>query len=333
MLSFTVVQNGVAMVTADLWAETMSASGKKCTRNSRSKASHAGVKPGDNSARKTTSIAFGVPPHGQESRDAAIKGRDDLGNFYNSHSELLEVQASNRDAFYESNAAWWQAGGYGGATDDEEMIGDEGGAADAEEGLAFLDRLVEANAAANALSSTSSPLMKHELAIDVGAGLGRITRGILLKRYDEIHLLEGNASYCKRSKLKLGKKKAKRCIFTHCCLQDMTAETLGARPADLIWIQWTLQYLIDVDVVKCLRTLALGLRPTVGVLIVKENRPYGTAREDRFQMDTPWGENERYDITRSDAHHQLLFQMAGLTVKSMERGKETNTYQLRNHGS
>jgi hypothetical protein len=38
-----------------------------------------------------------------------------------------------------SNAAWWMAGRYGGSTDDEEMIGDEVGAADAKEGLAFLD--------------------------------------------------------------------------------------------------------------------------------------------------------------------------------------------------
>lgn len=245
----------------------------------------------------------------------------------------MELQDSQRDAFYESNAAWWQVGGYGGATDDEEMIGDESGSADAEQGLAFLDRVVEENFQQNAASSAASPLMQHKLAVDVGAGLGRITKGILLKRYDEILLVEGSAAYCKRCKLKLGKKKATRCVFTQCYLQDMTAQTLGTRPVDLIWVQWTLQYLTDVDFVECLKTLALGLRPIIGVLIVKENRPYGMAREDRFQMDTPGGENQRYDITRSDAHHRLLFRMAGLTVKSMERGEETNTYELRNLGS
>ncbi len=183
------------------------------------------------------------------------------------------------------------------------------------------------------MSTTDTPLMQRKLAVDVGAGLGRITRGILLKRYDEIHPIEGNAASCKLCKLKVGKKKAKRCVFTQCYLQDMTGETLGARPIDLVWVQWTLQYLTDLDVVECLKTRSLGLRPHVGVIIVKENHPYGTAREDRFQMYTPSGPHERYDITRSDAHHRLLFQMAGLLlVQSMERGEETNTYALRNHG-
>lgn len=305
---------------------------KKSKKNSRNKSADGSFKADcHDSAMKRTSIALStaITSKDETTLAAAIKGQDDQGNFYNSHSELLEVQASQRDAFYECNAAWWMAGGYGGATDDEEMIGDEGGVADAEEGLAFLDKLLEDNVRAQAVSSTHTPLLQRKLAVDVGAGLGRITRGILLKRYDEIHLIEGNATYCKLCKLKMGKKKANRCIFTQCYLQDMTDKTLGDRPVDLIWIQWTLQYLTDLDVVKCLKTLALGLRPSVGVIIVKENRPYGIAREDRFQMDTPGGPHNRYDITRSDAHHRLLFRMAGLTVLSMARGEETHTYVLR----
>ena len=259
-----------------------------------------------------------------------MKGRDDMGNFYPSHAALLAWQATHRARVYQANSVWWQTGGYGGATDDEEMIGDEDGSKDCVEGLAFLDRLLETD-----LDQQSNHKMQHKLAVDVGAGLGRITKGILLKRYDEIHLVEGNAAYSKRSKIKLGKKKAKRCIFTQCYLQDITPETLR-RPTnhqpvvDLIWIQWTLQYLIDDDVVDCLKLLAQSLRPRVGRLVVKENRPYGLQREDRFQMDTPAGENVRYDITRPDAHHRLLFRLAGLEVQSMERGEETNTYELKN---
>ena len=99
-------------------------------------------------------------------------------------------------------------------------------------------------------------------------------------------------------------------------------------PADLMWVQWTFQYLIDTDVVKCLQVLSSGLQPGSGILIVKENRPYGTQREDRFQMDRPEGVSQRYDITRSDNHHRLLFQLAGLTVVVSDRGNETNTYAL-----
>lgn len=41
---------------------------------------------------------------------------------------------------------------------------------------------------------------------------------------------------------------------------------------DLVWVQWTLQYLIDAHVVLTLRRLAAALSPS-GILIVKENRP------------------------------------------------------------
>jgi hypothetical protein len=95
-----------------------------------------------------------------------------------------------------------------------------------------------------------------------------------------------------------------------------------------MWVQWTFQYLIDADVVECLRVVSGGLREGSGVLIVKENRPYGGQREDRFQMDVPEGANQRYDITRSDNHHRLLFQQAGLKVTFTECGVETNTYVL-----
>lgn len=35
----------------------------------------------------------------------------------------------------------------------------------------------------------------------------------------------------------------------------------------------------------------------------------------RFHMETPEGEQGRYDITRSQAHHEVLFALAGLQVR------------------
>jgi hypothetical protein len=101
----------------------------------------------------------------------------------------------------------------------------------------------------------------------------------------------------------------------------------GTAPVDLVWLQWTLQYLTDSDAVDTLQNLARGLLVGTGMLVVKENRPYGGARLDRFQMETP-DHSGRYDITRSDDHHRLLFQRAGLVVNLSEEGVETNTYAL-----
>jgi AdoMet dependent proline di-methyltransferase len=289
---------------------------------------------------------------------SAIKGSDDLGNYYNSQTELAAHQQMNRSAWYQVNADWWISG-YGGGTDDEAMIGDEGGLRDAEEGLAFLDRLLLATSAST--SSCSAPGTTKLLrrccccAMDVGAGVGRITKHILLKRYETVHLVEGDTGWSKRSRVYLGKKRAGRCTFTCRRLEDITADdcqrwtaattttegTTGGGGADLIWLQWTLQYLTDQDAVSLLTNLAAGLTTaagppqqqqhttitTGGIMIVKENRPYGQARSDRFQMDTPAGSG-RYDITRTDTHHRWLLQQAGLTIILTEQGDETNTYAV-----
>lgn len=266
-------------------------------------------------------------------RSEAIKGVDDTGRFYDSQDQLVEMQELHRDEFYDANDRYWANGGYGGLTDDEAMIGDTGGEADGEEGLAFLDRLLERQRVA-AQSSNNIKSKRRDtnttVAIDLGAGVGRVTKMILLKRYDEIRLVEGNEAYSKRSKLYLGRKRANRCIFTNCLLQDITPDQVmeWGQSADLMWLQWTLQYLTDDDAIDCLRILSGGLIEDRGVLVVKENRPYGNAREDRFQMDTPGGENKRYDITRPDAHHRLIFHRAGLRIEHVEEGVETNTYAL-----
>jgi AdoMet dependent proline di-methyltransferase len=275
-----------------------------------------------------------------------IKGSDDMGNFYHSQAELAVSQQTNRVAWYAANAEWWMTGGGGGKTDEDVMTGDEGGLQDAEEGLAFLDRFLllrsssSSAASSNAvhrtahtiLSNSSSSSSSSSRAVDVGAGVGRITKHILLKRYNHVYLVEGDSGWSKRSRVYLGKKRAGRCTFDCRRLENLQPRDIltwtGEAGADLIWLQWTLQYLTDTDAVAALKNLAAGLVVRTGILILKENRPYGVARTDRFQMDTPAGGSGRYDITRTDDHHRYLLQQAGLTVKMTEQGDETNTYAV-----
>lgn len=275
----------------------------------------------------------------------SIKGIDDTGTFYNSHADLARTQEARRDEFYDANNKYWADSGYGGRTDDESMIGDVTGIQDSEEGLQFLDRLILANNTQQhqqvhnndknkkTKDDSQRPNTKRQTfdhAVDLGAGAGRVTKHVLLKRYGEVRLVEGDKYWSKRSRVYLGRKRASRCQFVHQRIDEITdSDVLNwGEPADLMWIQWTLQYLTDEDVVGCLVILAKGLREGSGVLVVKENRPFGSAREDRFQMDMPDGANARYDITRPDSHHRYLFQKAGLTVNMAEQGEETNTYAL-----
>jgi AdoMet dependent proline di-methyltransferase len=275
-----------------------------------------------------------------------IKGSDDMGNFYHSQSELAVSQQANRSAWYAANAEWWMTGGGGGKTDEDVMTGDEGGLQDAEEGLAFLDRFLllrssssSAAGGSNAVHRTGHTILSNSSsssslsrAVDVGAGVGRITKHILLKRYNNVYLVEGDSGWSKRSRVYLGKKRAGRCTFDCLRLENLRSRDIlawtGEAGADLIWLQWTLQYLTDTDAVAALKNLAAGLVVRTGILILKENRPYGVARTDRFQMDTPGGGSGRYDITRTDDHHRYLLQQAGLTVQMTEQGDETNTYAV-----
>ena len=301
----------------------------KKNKTSRSRSTAAAAATNDHrqtSKKKHNEAPKSSPTTSSSNRTIAtdtIKGTDDSGNYYNCHEDLSTVQAQHRDEFYQANALYWSRGGYGGNTDNEAMIGDGGGFEDGAEGLAFLDRCILQQ------PPQHQRTRRFEHAIDLGAGAGRITKLILLKRYSHVRLIEGDEGWSKRSRAYLGRKRASQCRFVHQRLDDLTDQDVrnwGPEPADLMWVQWTLQYLIDVDVVDCLRIISGGLREGSGILIVKENRPL--ARDDRFQMDTPGGENERYDITRTDEHHRLLFQRAGLTVTSSERGVETNTYCL-----
>lgn len=242
---------------------------------------------------------------------------------------MSQAQSVNREEWYEANAIFWQEGGYGGRTDDEAMVGDEGAEEDGVEGLAFLDRLLAGDA-----NFSNHSKGRTQKAMDVGAGVGRVTKTILLKRYGQVRLVEGDAALSKRSRTYLGKKRCAngRCTFTCAMLQNLQNLPPDEESYDVVWVQWCLQYLTDVDVILAIKNLASSLTEKTGYLIIKENRPYGSARGDRFQMDTP-SCSGRYDITRTDNHHRLLFQRAGLVVVLAEEGVETNTYALVDGGT
>lgn len=252
-----------------------------------------------------------------------VKGVDDQGKFYNSLEELHLVQEICKEQWYAANLSWWESG-YGGSTDDESMIGDTDGEIEAMNGLAFLDRII-----------VSSPSLKLNTSFDCGAGVGRITKHVLSKRFKHVTLLEANAHWSVRSRAYLGRKRANQCQFINDKLENLE-KILPSKSVDLIWFQWCLQYVTDLDAISILAVAGRGLT-TNGLIILKENKPTigttGSSRLDRFQMDTPNGPDGRYDITRPAAHHRYLFQQAGLHVILWEEGVETISVALAYTGS
>eukprot|EP00913_Durusdinium_trenchii_P014265 g13383.t1 len=196
--------------------------------------------------------------------------------------ELWLVQGQQREKFYHVNEAWWVEGYEGRATPEGAMIGDDGSEEDLRHSEALLQTALEG-------------LPRPGSALDLGSGLGRVTKQLLLK------VVTGRAKWLKTAKAYLGEEAASRCAFIHSKLEAYEPDDMW----DLIWIQWTLQYLIDQDV---------------------ENRPV-YSREECFQMDTP-GKEGRFDVTRPIAHLRVLVELAKLQVRHLETWDECSCWVL-----
>ena len=185
--------------------------------------------------------------------------------------------------------------------------------------------------------------------MDCGAGVGRVTCGVLLSLAAQVNavLVEQSSKWQEISRGRCAQShNGDRCKFIQSGLESFSPHAVQTSSGsgehdtgqDVIWIQWTLQYLIDADVVGLLCRLRSALSITNGGFVVlKENRPHmapgvdGAAAEgtdlDRFQMDTP-KVGGRFDIARSDAHLRVLIELAGLSVEYYEKWDEVGCYVL-----
>lgn len=76
----------------------------------------------------------------------------------------------------------------------------------------------------------------NKLAVDCGAGIGRISKHLLLKNFDQVEMVEVTENFVSKAKEYLGHEDSKRVAKFHCCgLQDFNPEP---KKYDCIWIQW-----------------------------------------------------------------------------------------------
>jgi protein N-terminal methyltransferase len=187
--------------------------------------------------------------------------------------------------------------------------------------------------------ASKQPLPPLERAADCGAGIGRITKGLLLgvakkvdvvepvkKFTDELVQSLGNGEYAGDGEAKEGKGQVGEVI--NLGLQDWIPEP-GSY--DVIWNQWCLGHLTDAQLVVYLQRCEEGLKQPAegeetnrGWIVVKENLSTKIDHKDIY-------DDEDSSVTRSDDKFRALFQQAGLKIVATEqqRGMPKELFPVR----
>jgi protein N-terminal methyltransferase len=136
------------------------------------------------------------------------------------------------------------------------------------------------------------------VAIDCGAGIGRVAKELLLPIFQVVDLVEQCPIYVEKAKDLIKDKR----LENFYCLGLQNYQPVTGR-YDVIWVQWVLGHLPDDDFVAFFSRCKSGLK-TGGYICVKEN-----ALKEGFLYD-----NDDESVTRCDALLKSLFTRAGLCV-------------------
>lgn len=149
---------------------------------------------------------------------------------------------------------------------------------------------------------------RHIVALDCGSGIGRITKNLLLRHFNEVDLLEPVSHFLAAARENLSpevniQEDTHMAVNFYCLpLQEFSPE-VGRY--DVIWIQWCIGHLPDDDFVSFFKRAKVGLKQN-GFFVVKEN-----IAKDGFVLD-----KVDSSVTRSDSYFRDLFKQCGLFVLS-----------------
>ncbi|KAK0648694.1 alpha-N-methyltransferase NTM1 [Cercophora newfieldiana] len=142
-------------------------------------------------------------------------------------------------------------------------------------------------------------------ALEGGAGIGRVTQGLLVEVADAVDVIEPVAKFIPPLQGVTGV----RNVF-NVGLEDWSP--VEGTLYDLIWIQWCVGYLTDEQFVAFMKRCGEALNPDGGLMVVKEN--VSTSGSDA--LDGVDG-----SVTRVDSTFLSLFDEAGWRVVRTETQK------------
>lgn len=155
-------------------------------------------------------------------------------------------------------------------------------------------------------------------ALDCGAGIGRITKRLLIPLFKNVDMVELNANFLKQAPTYLGPESEKVERYICSGLQDFTPEP---GRYDVIWSQWVLGHLKEAHLIRFFQRCKEGLAPG-GIIVVKEN--IAPNREMEFDQ-----KDSSYCRPRTTLVNLML--KAGLTIIKEEKQSHfpKNIYDVR----
>ncbi|XAR50770.1 Protein N-terminal methyltransferase [Bertholletia excelsa] len=229
--------------------------------------------------------AAGLDSDGRQFRNAEEMWREEVGD------------SDKKTQWYRQGVGYWEGveasvdgvlGGYG-HVNEPDIKGSE----------AFLEALLTDR-------FSDSGRNQHLVALDCGAGIGRITKNLLMRYFNEVDLLEPVSHFLDAARVNLapenlGVADSHKASNFYCVpLQEFTPE-VGRY--NVIWVQWCIGHLADDDFISFFKRAKAGLKPG-GFFVLKEN-----IAKNGFVLD-----KEDRSVTRSDSYFKELFSRCGLHV-------------------
>ncbi|XP_062113408.1 alpha N-terminal protein methyltransferase 1 [Humulus lupulus] len=230
-----------------------------------------------------------------------VGGLDSHGRQFKNADEMWTDQVGDptkKTEWYRQGVGYWEGveasvdgvlGGYG-HVNDADITGSE----------AFLNTLLSERFPIVSAASNQ----RHLVALDCGSGVGRVTKNLLIRYFNEVDLLEPVSHFLEKARESLAPENhmttdTNKSVNFYCVpLQEFTPE-VGRY--DVIWVQWCIGHLTDDDFVSFFKRAKVGLKPG-GFFVLKEN-----IARNGFILD-----NEDRSVTRSDSYFKELFHKCGL---------------------
>jgi protein N-terminal methyltransferase len=161
------------------------------------------------------------------------------------------------------------------------------------------------------------PELQFQGAVELGAGIGRVVKNLLLPMFQRVDLVEQSKRLLDAAPEYIGDTSI-RCGEYICIGMQDFEPTPGVY--DLVWIQWVIGHLTDVDFVGLMKRLKLALNPG-GVICLKEN----IITHVSFSVD-----HEDSCLTRSKEYYYRLFELSGLTIahEEVQKGMPDELYPI-----